>query len=131
MAAHTAGPWMAKLSASRMWHIHGQPDPAVKQSRGAVAFTAQTYGEAGMRTSAANARLIAAAPDLLEACEELDRFWTEDIPLGPGKEGDVRLFTPDTLRIWRSIRAAISRARGDQSATEGSDAARLVPGETQ
>ncbi len=59
----------------------------------------------------ANARLIAAAPDLLEAARELDAMWTEDVPGGPDNAPSI--FMPETLAVWRKFRAAIAKATGD------------------
>lgn len=63
----------------------------------------------------ANALLIAAAPDLLEAARALDALWTKDVPHGPGKPGENSIFAPETLDVWRAIRAAIAKATGASS----------------
>ena len=60
--------------------------------------------------NAANARLIAAAPDLLTVVAKLDAWWTKDMPAGP--EGDrVRGWpiSDDTRELWREMRAALAR----------------------
>lgn len=68
MSAHTPGPWVAKFEEA--YYVIG-PD------LGRVAMMMNlkgAYGLAGRRSgeeSAANARLIAAAPELLEAIEGL------------------------------------------------------------
>lgn len=49
-----------------------------------------------------------------EVCIALDKMWTEDIPQGPGEEGDARLFAPETLALWRQARAAAAY-KGDPS----------------
>jgi len=64
----------------------------------------------------ANARLIAAAPDLLEALEALDASWLADFPAGPDGDYSDRFVSPaeEHVVIWRKIRAAITRATGDR-----------------
>lgn len=64
IGAHTPGPWRAELRPSRMWHIYGEPLRNSTGDRGAVAFTAATYSDAGRAKSEANARLIAASPTM-------------------------------------------------------------------
>lgn len=68
---HTPGPWVAAASPSSIvgWPIIGPGGRAVASvhcRRGDTAEGQQINAEAG-----ANARLIAAAPDLLEACKAM------------------------------------------------------------
>ncbi|RVT95220.1 hypothetical protein EOD42_16680 [Rhodovarius crocodyli] len=60
-AAHTPGPW-------RIWQ---QVDPAIEQPSAHVALVNTTFvvGSGPLGAPEADARLIAAAPALLEACE--------------------------------------------------------------
>ena len=70
-------------------------------------------GEIGCDTEA-NARLIAAAPDLLGALEALDKGWTEDVPEGPDGEFRGGFSIHDEHKvIWKQARAAIAKAKGD------------------
>jgi hypothetical protein len=60
-----------------------------------------------------NARLIAAAPTMLEALKALDAWWTDSFPAGPDAEDISYGFgklSSDTLAIWRQVRAAIAAA---------------------
>lgn len=72
MSAHTAGTWVAKQRFSNRWTIE------VAENLGAsplcIAQVSTTVLEVGINNhdTAANARLIAAAPDLLEALRTLD-----------------------------------------------------------
>lgn len=54
---------------------------------------------------AANARLMAAAPDLLAACEKALEFWHSDHPNDTGEAMDAREF----------IRRAVARAKGEST----------------
>jgi hypothetical protein len=91
---HTPGPWAVKhhedtdtysiIVAGRQWN----------------SWTVAALGHS--KEDEANARLIAAAPDLLAVCQELEEsveYWSEyDVPLG----------------IVDRIRAAIAKATGGQ-----------------
>jgi len=60
------------------------------------------YREAEMEKAEANARLIAAAPDLLKSCKDL-LFFCENMD------------PKDTMReIWEAARAAIAKATGKE-----------------
>ena len=89
---HTPGPWTATISQTSeggdFWSVYGADDISI------VYITLRKRQEL-----AANARLIAAAPELLEAleglCAEVDEH---------------ELGNPDVLR---TARAAIAKARAD------------------
>lgn len=95
MNKHTPGPWN---------RIKG--DRNVYSAAGTVCKTPAILGGGSAATNwEANARLIAAAPDLLEALEELERS------VFAGSYED-----PSHDRIFRALkdaRAAIVRARGE------------------
>lgn len=80
LTTHTAGPWKAvKLSASRTWKLdaHGWKN------------FAEVYGNVDRKLNAegeANARLIAAAPELLESLRDLVGAMHQ---LDKGHHGDV------------------------------------------
>jgi hypothetical protein len=93
-ATHTPGPWMAYNSDNgrilKHWRIRGDcvrndPPFAVVDSGGKML----------PEYEAANARLMAAAPALLAACEEIIEHETDD--------WDARM---------RTIRAAVAAAKG-------------------
>ena len=79
-AHHTPGPW-AFVTPDGMVVRH----PQVYSDTGPVC-NATWLGDSKLGELAANARLIAAAPDLLEVLQELEEsssYWSEyDVPLG-------------------------------------------------
>jgi len=102
-AKHTPGPWKAHFEEA--YYVTG-PD------LGRVAMMMNlkgAYGLGGRRSgneSAANCRLIAAAPELLEALKEItadyaDRFDLDSPSTNPGIKSSIR-----------QARAAIAKAEG-------------------
>ena len=61
MTKHTSGPWIVVLSGNGCLDIITKRGPRI--------YIAQTYGE--IAANEANARLLAAAPDLLNGCNAL------------------------------------------------------------
>jgi hypothetical protein len=65
---------------------------------------------------AMDARLIAAAPEMLAALRAMDDFWTSSHPAGPDGDpttmGGLATLTDETLDVWRGVRAAIAKAEG-------------------
>jgi len=103
MNTHTPGPWKLHLedpefSESLIWGPKGP-------GHGAIADTAPhgpAYYQEGREEALANARLIAAAPDLLEAAKAL--LWPLDIPKIYGA-------TPHLISKHREqLRQAITKA---------------------
>lgn len=97
---HTPGPWLAirphqENDGSAMWELDDDEEPAA-----VYAIVAPASGEAVAMSHdlfefrEADACLIAAAPDLLEALDEL-------------------LSVGITQRSWRKGRAAVAKARGE------------------
>lgn len=60
----------------------------------------------------ANARLIAAAPDLLEVAKAIDGMWSDDGDGGRVDPIDVR--SGQVREIWQNLRAAIAKALGKE-----------------
>ncbi len=99
MSKHTPGPWTIERNE------RGTSIKAIGP------LQAEEYaGSAWLDVSDVDARLIAAAPDLLEALKDLlpilDKAWDYD--------GDVfgRLHN-DAVDAWRQARAAIAKATGE------------------
>ena len=91
MSAHTPGPWCTNGGAVE-----------TDRPRRSSQLVAHVYGEeSGLESEQlANARLIAAAPDLLEALEGLLRLEACDSDEPIGREA------------WATARAAIAKATG-------------------
>ena len=81
MSKHTAGPWINKETAG------GHNTEIYTETGGST--IALTYHACSYEENAANANLIAAAPDLLEACKAmiacLEDLTTEDFSRGGEK----------------------------------------------
>jgi hypothetical protein len=80
-AKHTPGPWQTNLEiSSQAGRVAIEPDIAV------VYVQSNRYDATASKQRLANARLIAAAPDLYEVVRELVEcadYWSEyDVPLG-------------------------------------------------
>ena len=60
MSGHTPGPWVSSIRNGQLWVVH--PSGAMERSIARIGDP--------LETDKANARLIAAAPDLLEALKE-------------------------------------------------------------
>lgn len=108
MSAHTPGPWSyAELANKRSdGYIRAE---SVRQFEGAekpIAI-AKVCTVAPRDQVRANTRLIAAAPDLLAACQDAEEF------LRPMDEQECSGFTgADLDAIMATLRAAIAKATG-------------------
>ena len=91
---HTPGPWIWRVEDGPQWFL----DPGILIIEGGM-----TDGTPdGDEIDRANARLIAAAPDLLEALKEALDAWDTHNKHGDGMQGH-----------WASdARAAIAKAKG-------------------
>jgi len=89
MGKHTSGPWKAVYDGSSSWSIGGADDPQCEPPYVAI-------DDRNDDRARANAALIAAAPDLLEALENLEN-----------DDGSI----PD--HAWRICQAAIAKAKGE------------------
>jgi hypothetical protein len=100
---HTPGPWFV----DSLTGVHVHIDTPASRRRVALACKSiQTTDE----EERANARLIAAAPELLEACKEViatSIFWPKSGGRGARFEG--------TGAAWRMLERIIEKAEGRQS----------------
>jgi hypothetical protein len=108
MSKHTPGPWEdGTMSISkRNWAlIHDGAEINIVK-RGADVIAAVWCGDDEDGEEAANARLIAAAPELLEALEGL--YALAFVSLAVANHGG-----PETTRIMQTARAVIAKAKGE------------------
>lgn len=96
MSEHTPGPWRTGKGAGSRYTVYDKFSQRVGDFFEGVMATQRSDEEC-----AANARLGAAAPDLLAMCEELSEcadYWSEyDVPIG----------------IVERLRAVIAKAKGE------------------
>jgi hypothetical protein len=89
MTQHTPGPWFANLSEETVTGADGNT----------VVYE--------LNTNEADARLIASAPDLLEALQDLFGADMEHVLMGDGKD--------DQIEAIAKARAAIAKATGEKN----------------
>lgn len=118
---HTPGPWMVDetnaLGAYGVWTDYathpGHDGAGYGTQICSVTSLSFSLGHAERRSQRdANARLIAAAPDLLAACEDALRCLTAAVKVGLN-------FPPDEVReivaehaVLKELRTAIAKAKG-------------------
>ena len=101
MSKHTPGPWVVVGRLTK--YVEARLVGRLIQE---VAACGPTMADEGYgQHQEANARLIAAAPDLLEALQDVDALWMHNsIAHGDGKIGPLH----------EKVIAAIAKATGDQ-----------------
>lgn len=112
-AEHTAGPWSAGVP--RMSETYGLANIDIRSSapdeHASGQWVASCPGKNVGNTAAetrANARLVAAAPELLEAAEGIEAVYAEYMALEP-EPGDALGLVMEKVR---QAREAIAKARG-------------------
>ena len=103
MSDHTPGPWVVK--GSKVW----EEKHFYKARRGIVAEPSISWRDSA--EFEANARLIAAAPDLLAALKEWDRL---SLVIDSAVRRADPTYADDVLGRIRAGRAAIAKARGEE-----------------
>ena len=106
MSEHTPGPWVLSGpygTHSKWWMIHesGTEPPNDRDENGEYRGHIADDIE-----SEANARLIAAAPALLDACEAVADYLVGFVP------GDSFIVPEKRTEAWGILQAAIAKARG-------------------
>ena len=139
MGEHTPGPWRYRRSAGKhpTYGIYGKRRSVDVLLRGgtdqraiAIARTPRDCTQADILESRANARLIAAAPDLLAACEAAER-WLDVAPIEYRNgvvhqgidEGQV-LGEHGHNEIAEQLRTAIAKAKGETDGDQDTSDAR-------
>jgi hypothetical protein len=100
---HTPGPWLREKRSATDAILAGEH----------VTVIAEVYGRSSghNETCIANARLIAAAPDLLEACRGARPYIYDMIKRGALPEGEDDSHFGD-VQALKAINAAIDKAEG-------------------
>lgn len=112
---HTPGPWEADQTVADTWIIG--PDQQVRTVRGTVARVQHASHMRLRAETVANARLIAAAPELLDAlrsalplAEKGYAWWQNRYEANPSDEASGHL--DGLLATIEAVRAAIAKAEG-------------------
>ena len=107
MSVHTPGPWEVRIERGK--HCIRPAD--VKQAGHTVGYAplAKVEGDRRVGSQAENARLIAAAPELLEALQGYVRV------IAQAGGGDKQLFMAAIRAADQAARAAIAKATGEQA----------------
>jgi hypothetical protein len=137
MSKHTPGPWVATCSdvvgerpigdsGLRFWNVEESDGPKYRGNVASV-FSAEHIGGITIAERNANARLIAAAPDLLEALEgtlgllrQAQDILTAYLHPDSARDGDEAVSAllglldgPEQRAIETPARAAIAKAKGE------------------
>ena len=105
---HTPGPWTAEQRDHTHMNIHAQGSHVAAVVRYATSDPGnRKFTRGGSEVGAANARLIAAAPDSLGTLRAILE-WTES------RDGDARTDENIIGTIGQMARAAIAKATGQQ-----------------
>lgn len=109
MSKHTPGPWYAFWNEN-FWQINTSSDEFQNMAVGDVCESSEIYDKNHKPHdhSEANAKLIAAAPDLLEALEGLLDRYTSLVSCG-----DCGYWNAEVEEEVIASRAAIAKARGE------------------
>ena len=112
MNTHTPGPWEIKLSRDdegTLCHI-GTPDKIARCGQHVCQINGWGFDYDADKEQQANARLIAAAPDMLEALEEAIKCGM--VPSSSVKDGGAARHSRQ-VAVADMIRAAIAKATGN------------------
>ncbi len=100
-ATHTPGPWVARFTQHE-WVVSS---PVAGEYGQRIAIT--NDGDRGQDSNEANAHLIAAAPDLLAACQEAVNI---RVPLVVAESLGGSGISEDLASAYAHMRAAIAKA---------------------
>jgi len=111
-AKHTEGPWTLRPLIKEIGECE-IVGPRHSDETGESEYIALVCG--GLPESEANARLIAAAPDMLAVLRMVDDLGLKEFPDGPDDPRTIADIAPDWLDMWRATRAAIAKATGENN----------------
>ena len=122
MSKHTPGPWEARRVNYQEWDIDRIGSVPLLGFAGwegmATVYGCDDQPEEGALVAEANARLIAAAPDLLAACQAMAEWDAAENQLPPYDSDNGASFD-QCMALCRDAfdkaRAAIAKATGEQS----------------
>ena len=116
---HTPGPWYVEGESYNVGEaeviVSGIPNGGGR----IVAWTANSYeadsdNETTTAEDRANARLIAAAPDLLEACEVANRFFEQNDDFTDGEYPIPGFILDMRIAIKKARRTPLTKATGQE-----------------
>lgn len=109
--------WTAAFSEPWLLSVCDDGYPMV-HTAGDVICVDEPNHRPGCPWQLARFHMLRTAPAMYAALEALDRSWTESFPGGPDGErafaGGVGRLSDETVDLWRTIRAALAQARGEQ-----------------
>jgi len=112
-AKHTPGPWAAKHTTGAGWSVKmAKPRPDYTEPDPVCSMAWWQFDKPGIiddEISGANAKLIAAAPDLLAACEAC--IAADEMANADGTLGDDMVAAYDAAIA--AAKAAIAKAKGE------------------
>ena len=127
---HTPGPWKARKIDDQCWAIDSNGDPNIGHESWTdmvIVHGCDDEPDQGSVVSEANARLIAAAPELLEACQTFAEWLRRESADTSEKPWRTKRGTPEGEAAWlewfyenmricdlaqEQARAAIAKATG-------------------
>lgn len=117
--AATRGPWKIlrrpRMSIEGFVHIVSDAEGHLPMAFIPAWVPEEPNDVDGREEALANARLIAAAPELYEFAAALDASWTAMIPSGPDGGDEFLDLAEEHKTLWRMCRAALSKANGEQA----------------
>lgn len=108
MSGHTPGPWLVEKITSDSYYITISPEPYGP----AVAWLVAWLSEGAPDVSEANAHLISAAPDLLEALQKLHAFVEEEAEQRASAGSTMSDYEREPRELAEIALAAIQKATG-------------------
>lgn len=120
MSAFTPGPWRYEADEHGQHHIYGGVFPGAQRASVEIADVWFIDCDEGEQLRAANAALIAAAPDLYDALQVIDASTPTQGSVDAMQSAAPGTYTTDVINAMRGLanigdvaRAALSAAKGE------------------